>query len=237
MSGEDLYEWSAAASPSERLLPVSVLPGETSVTEGALGLEDSSVRHAVSEDGSRVFWSTSDFHLYMRDLTDSKTLRLDMPEAGCLAKNKCSEEGGAFFQIASADGSRVFFTDTQRLTADAGTLRGDPDLYECLIVEEAAGPRCQLSDLTPAPGLHQGADVQGDVVGASEDGSWVYFVANGALAPGAGTGDCKEVGSGRYEGQCNLYVHHEGVTRLVATAVRRRRSRLGWGQAGQPRQA
>ena len=49
---------------------------------------------------------------------------------------------------ASSDGSRVFFTDKQRLTADStaepGQGTGKPDLYECEIVEEAGKLACHL---------------------------------------------------------------------------------------------
>ena len=90
--------------------------------------------------------------------------------------------GEAVFQLASADGSRVFFTDPDRLTAGSGAeTPGKTDLYECAVVEsEAGGLECELTDLTPeASG--EAAAVQGDVIGASEDGSYLYFVANGAL--------------------------------------------------------
>ncbi len=76
-----------------------------------------------------------------------------------------------------------------------------------------------LTDLTPANG-GAAAGVQGVVVGASEDGSYVYFVANGVLGDGAahgatpGTAGVREA---RAPSQlCNLYVWHEGVTKLVA---------------------
>ena len=57
--------------------------------------------------------------------------------------------------------------------------------------------------------------------GASEDGSYVYFVADGILendrepVPGAVHGTCA---SGVYSpgAQCNLYLRHDGTTKLVA---------------------
>jgi hypothetical protein len=61
----------------------------------------------------------------------------------------------------------------------------------------------ELSDLTPDKADLLGAEVQG-VVGAAEDGSYLYFVANGVLAPGASPGTCQES-----LGTCNLYVWHE----------------------------
>src|SRR6202043_1120723 len=42
--------------------------------------------------------------------------------------------------------------------------------------------------------------------GVSEDGSYLYFAASAALAPGAAPGNCRPSGS---EGICNLYVAHD----------------------------
>jgi hypothetical protein len=215
---EELYEWSADKPPGERLSLVSVLPSGAAGENVHLGFENTIARHAVSEDGTRVVWSDSaSQHLYLRDTAKGQSVQLDAPEAQCLAKEECGQEQeSAKFQLASTDGSRVLFTDGQRLTANAGRIPGKPDLYQCM-VEEGAGakPACKLTDLTPAPGPGQGADVQGALLGASEDGSWVYFAANGALGAGASAGNCKITQTG--EGQCNLYVSHEGQTpQLVA---------------------
>ena len=71
------------------------------------------------------------------------TLRLDLPQPGCPA-SVCKGKVDAVFQDASVDGSRVWFTDSQRLTATAG----EGDLYECAITLGASGePVCKLSDL------------------------------------------------------------------------------------------
>ena len=57
-----------------------------------------------------------------------------------------------------------------------------------------------------------GAGVQG-VVGVSDDGSYLYFAADGALAAGASAQICEKEQDGT---PCNLYVWHDGVTRLIA---------------------
>ncbi len=121
----------------------------------------------------------------------------------------------AFYRDASVDGSRVFFTSRAELTDDANTGPADDagNLYECEIVEVEGKPACRLSDLTvdTNDGDVDGAAAVG-LVTASEDGSYVYFVANGVLAPGAKPGDCKteprEEGGG--ERTCSLYVEHYG---------------------------
>jgi hypothetical protein len=209
----NLYEWS-----SGRLALVSVLPnGEPAPVVSTLGFagltRDSITRNAVSANGDRIVWSTdvetSPGHLYLRDMARGETVQLDTVHGGSV-----EGEYGPRFQFASKDGSKVFFTDRQHLFADSG-VAGE-DLYECAIVEEAGKLHCELSDLTPVSPSVQEADVQGSVIGASNDGSWVYFVANGALAEGATQGDCN--GSTENEGPlCNLYVWHDGATRFIAT--------------------
>jgi hypothetical protein len=145
-------------------------------------------------------------HLYLRDVGRHETLQLD--ESGS------PSEGDAVFQAATPDGSKVFFTDGQRLTADS--TAGGPgarDLYECDVTEKLGKLACDLKDLTVDHS--QSAAVQGVVLGVSENGSYVYFVANGALASGASAGDCAE--GTRTPQSCNLYLSHEGAVKLVAT--------------------
>jgi hypothetical protein len=213
-----LYEWSDGL-----LSLISVLPDHgAAVNNNAnfplLGSGDSSLnaRHAISDDGSRIVWTEKASHLYMRDVARGETVQLDAVQGG-------SGEGNVEpkFQLASSDGSRVFFTDTQHLTEGAsggGTAIGERnseyDLYECEMVEVVGKLGCKLSDLTPIASGEQ-AGVLGLVAGAGEDGSRIYFVANGVLAAGAVHGSC--LASGPSVGtMCNLYVSQHGVTKLVA---------------------
>ena len=184
-----LYEWSAGKLQLLSLLPPNMedkeLPASGKTILGLPFSESShDARHAVSDNGSRVFWTNGEGgHLYMRDTTTEKTTQLDI---GLSAAPE--------FQIANKEGSKVFFTD-------------GGDLYEYNL-ERPIGER--LTDLTPS-----GA-VLSLIPGASEDGSWVYFIANGVLAPEAVPGTCKD-GSLQKPGEtCNLYVHHDSTTRLVA---------------------
>jgi hypothetical protein len=93
--------------------------------------------------------------------------------------------GAAQFWAASADGRFAFYTEGERL------LRFD---LETGAREELAGAA---------------AGVQG-VTGISEDGSYVYFVADGVLAAGATPGTCKLEGTEREEHICNMYALHVG---------------------------
>jgi hypothetical protein len=79
--------------------------------------------------------------------------------------------------------------------------------------------KCDLRDLTgeATDATGEGAAVQG-VVQISEDGSYVYFVAKGALAAGASEQQCRKEEKAEKNGEepkqenlgCNLYVSHEG---------------------------
>jgi hypothetical protein len=210
-----LYEWSGGT-----LQVVSVLPNGKQAAEegedGALGHEGFGIRHAVSDDGSRIVWSLfgNGGHLYVRDTRLEGTVQLDVVEAGAQGG-----QSGPFFQTASADGSKVFFTDNSRLTRDANSH--STDLYMCEVGEAAGKPTCALKDLSVDGNAGEAAQVEGNVLGASEDGRYVYFVAAGALAAGATPGNCAPKGSGSTYvpgAVCNLYVYDTvtGVRRFVA---------------------
>jgi DNA-binding beta-propeller fold protein YncE len=225
---EQLYEWDAA---SNRLQLVSLLPGGGRAFEPKLGSRNGDTRHAISDDGSRIVFEEPEptnnavpLALYLRDSARDETVQLDVSEPLCEAAGEC-ESGGGRFQLASSDDSRILFTDPHRLTADSGAGVGGnqrPDLYECRIVVDAAGDdQCRLTDLTPETG-GESADVQGFLPGASEDATNVYFVANGVLTTEpdgdgevARPGHCS-AGTSTGGATCNLYLRHDGETRLVA---------------------
>jgi len=118
----------------------------------------------------------------------------------------------------------VFFTDTARLTEES-TLRRNRgrrqprDLYECEIVETAGELSCELHDITVDQLPSESADVLNVAPAVSEDGSFVYFVANGVLAPGASRGDCvhQDAETPPPEATCNLYVCTGDEFSFIAT--------------------
>jgi hypothetical protein len=162
-------------------------------------------RNAVSSDGSRIFFSAfkKEFaevrNLYMRQTDQGRTLRVD-EQQGLTPKG--GKKAEVHYQTASTDGSRVFLTDTGGLTADSllsGTkenkvtsaTEGPADLYVCEVERAVSTEACpHLTDLTGTEhGFSGPGDVVGAVLGASEDGSTVYFVANGSDTAGP-TGPC-----------------------------------------------
>ena len=206
---------------------VNVLPNGTPQPNASFGapaeerpsFNAPDLSNVVSESGDRVFWSALDpaeklSALFVRENDERPQSPIDaeghctVPWDACTVQVDATHGGGASgggrFWTASADGSLVFFTDESRLTPDSTAASGAPDLYEFNVASRA------LSDLTVATAAGQHADVRG-VVGASSDGSYVYFVAGGALA-GASAQPC----SSEPESACNLYVRHSGASSLVA---------------------
>ncbi|HET9162518.1 MAG TPA: hypothetical protein VFN89_03600 [Solirubrobacterales bacterium] len=167
----NLYEW---VDGSLRL--VSILPGGEPVTgasssagnvagAGTAPLPGRAVnlQHAISDDGSRIFWTRQDGtgmvgQLYAR-IDGTRTIPV----------SESVSSGDAAFWTASADGSKVIFTTN--LTDSA---QGSGELYEF-----------DVDDETPTLIAHSGLGV----VGASEDASRIYFVSDEALAPGATAGE------------------------------------------------
>jgi hypothetical protein len=186
---------------------VNVLPdGTPSPTGGGATL----VVHNVSQDGSRIFWEgNSPSPSFVRE-DGTTTVKISATQRTPPDPNGSGGDQTLLW-AAAADGSKAFFTSAEKLTNDANTgpVDNGNDLYEYVVANGT------LVDLTPDadPGDPNGADVQG-VVGVSDNGSTIYFVANGALTPGAPHGDCDFSAS---SGTCNLYVRHAGVTRFIAS--------------------
>jgi hypothetical protein len=148
---------------------------------------------AISRDGSRIFW------------TDGASGQIYLRENGMTTAQVSASQRGvpdppqrAIFRAATPDGSAVFFTSPAKLTEDS-TANGREDLYK---YEVGGGELTDLS-VDPVPTDTHGADVLG-LVGASEDGEFVYFAATGDLASGATTGDL------------NVYLWHGGEVSDVA---------------------
>ncbi len=213
-----LYEWSASEG---KLRVVSVLSGESEpvapterITFGANagtggGTENcqtglTNMRHVISADGTRAIWTytsedTSKPSQLLVRVNGTETIQLDaLPQE----KPGFGPAGGGVFWAASTDGSVVYFTDANRLISGSKSEKGKPDLY-----------RYEFGNSNPLTNLTKGAvpgDVQG-VVGASDDGSYVYFVA-GAVLSGE-----EENGAGQKasEGANNLYLNHEDKTSFI----------------------
>jgi hypothetical protein len=164
-----LFEWSGG-----HLQLVSVLPdGEPS--EGRLAPEQEEAPHAVSADGSRIVWEGPS------ESSVASAGSLYVRDVVAKETMRIGPSGKALFETMSSDGSRIFFLE-------------NGDLYE---FDVSTGTR---TDLTASHGAGEpSARVENAVLGTSEDGSHVYFVAKGVLAGGA------------IAGEDNLYLLHDSV--------------------------
>jgi hypothetical protein len=210
-----LYEWSATGGVElVSLLPNGEPAPATEATGfgpgGSRGLGESCevtrtvLRHAISKDGSRAFWTyvpddKSERTLLFARVNGSETVQLDRKADNIGADNS----GDGVFWGASADGSVAYFSAPRRLVSGANPKVGEPDLY-----------RYQFGQAEPLTDITKGS-VPGDVrgmVGISDDGSYVYFVAGAALTAAPNKAGQNAVASGN-----NLYLQHAGETSFIAT--------------------
>lgn len=232
-AGDDLYEWAEGVLRLVTYLPdgapiQGTMAAGTYSEFGGFGQSPGTIAHSVSADGERVVFDAGGA-LYLRE-NAARGQSAIVPGSVEVDGEQCSEPGkactvqldashgsgtggGGVFWRASADGSRIFFTDESRLTPEATATAGNPDLYEYSV---ATGG---LTDLTVDS--HKPADVLG-VAGASEDGTYLYFVAEGVLSELA-----NDSGASAVMGKPNLYLLHDGVTSYIATLSRY--DRADWG--------
>ena len=179
--GRNLYD-----STTGQLDLVNVLPGgtvEPNATFGGIGdfqeyeQQHGDFSHVISADGSKIFWTgLTSGDLYVRENpTQPQSPRngqgqCTVSEDACTVQVDSGVGGGGRYATASTDGSQVFFTKGA--------------LYEYNV---ETGSTTDLSE---------SAGIEG-VLGASEDGSYVYFV---------------EYGGG-------LYVEHDGGSPKYITTL------------------
>jgi hypothetical protein len=217
----DLYEWAGGIVRFVTYLPDGT-PVHGSLADGTIQAYreqlvsqngTATFTHAVSADGSRIFFVAAG-DLYVRENAEQEQSPLDGagncadPAKGCTVQVDASQAGGpgggGQFMWASANGSVVFFTDEASAGLTADTVPGSGSNLYRYDLETGA-----LTDLTPAGE----AGVEG-VGGASEDGSYLYFVAEGDLT---GPQENSE-GATAEAGQPNLYVVHDaGRPTFIAT--------------------
>jgi hypothetical protein len=221
---ENLYEEAAGHVSLVGVLPDGAIPPQGATAGGGIEVIEEHAHeldHAISSDGSRVLFEadadggepdpsqTEMTELYDR-IDGAETVEISAPGPGA-RPGDCETLGGvcnaepAQFWAASADGSIVYFTSKASLTKEsytgeepAGGENPGDDLYRYDLDTHTLTDLTVDLDKAKDP---DGADVLG-VAGASEDGSYVYFVAEGKLG---------EPGSGAESGDPNLYVWHEGA--------------------------
>jgi hypothetical protein len=179
--------------------------------------------NAISRDGSKVFFTTpGDTKIYVRE--DGK--RTTWISASQRTTPDPNGTKPATLWTVTPDGSKAFFTSCEKLTDDSTAI--SPPGSECnpdsnfnkfgtgLDLYSYDTGSGQLTDLSVDSNVSdaKGADVVG-VLDASSNGSYVYFAANGVLAPGASAGNCQN-SPVNASLACNIYLAHGGTVTFVA---------------------
>ncbi len=201
------------------------VPG-AALSTGTTSLESETARNyqrAVSEDGSRVFFTsisqqggdTSKQAVFVRDRGSAMGTDVSQSQTGSLPGGTANNDD-AVYQTAAVDGSKVFFLGRYGLAsnsassavqsstgptacADSGT---GCDLYE---YDVASGKLTDLSVPGPDTENAAGAGVVG-VLAADDDGSHVYFAARGQLVAGQGSTEASNLAEDTY----SVYLAHGG---------------------------
>jgi hypothetical protein len=192
----NLYEWIDG-----ELRLVNVLPGnETAASNAVIGAgrllinsQSPDVDHAISDDGSRIFWSSEETGEVYARVDGIETLEIPAPGT---CKESEPLEDRACFLTATPDGSAVLLSDGQIYE-----LSEEEDEYEA------------VADLTlDESEVHEGG-FQG-ILGADEDLAHVYFVDTAALTA-ADEEHESENGEHAEAGKFNLYGWYEGALTFI----------------------
>jgi hypothetical protein len=198
----DIYRISGAAGPSPTLALVNRDPAGNLISNSCgawigsfnlgriesieanrgLNLRPVSADGAVTyfsarPSGSTVCSKATDRIRVFKRIGDSATV--EVSKAQCTPGACSATNGDDFFQGASADGNRVFFTTTRQL------VDGDDDATSDLYLYDSSPPAGQPNLVQASAKAGVEARVQESVVDIAVDGSRAYFVAEGQLATGA----------------------------------------------------
>jgi sugar lactone lactonase YvrE len=226
------YEWEAGGGPDGTLRPVDVRPDGSVPSGGAsMGLDgnfDVPPNNAVSRpDGDRAFFvatsnaggDSGNAAIFVRESAAGTT------DPACLSSPRCTVDVSqsqtatpntdtTVFQMASADGSHVFFKAMAGLAANSPASPIGNSLYD---YDVDTG---ELRDLTPDsnPADSAGAVVEG-VFGTGDDGSYIYFATKGQLIAGKGRTYLENNDS--LNGFDNVYLSHNGALSYVGSITKK----------------
>lgn len=192
-TGPYLYEWDNGALRGLGYVPA---PGGETLTEavaggGGSGRNVRRIANIVSANGNRVFFTATKAEGTIEAEIGKEGVFVR--EAGATSRDLSLSETttpdtGARFEFATPDGAHVFFTANTGLTTEANA--SGTDLYEYDLESD------ELSDLSISHGSARAEAAA--VLGASEDGSRVYFAAQGQLVLNQGPSLEENISSGTY---------------------------------------
>jgi hypothetical protein len=219
---ENVYLSSAGIVRTVNVLPGASPASDPNASIGALSIEPQilagggaklpavNATNAVAANGAAIFWTS------LTGASDVIYARMNpAQEQSEISAGKCTEAEKAC---------------TQQVSAAAATYQtATPDARFAYYTEAGKLWRYDTQSESREELAGAGAGVQG-VIGVNEtgeDGAYLYFVAEGKLASGAGARKCEAAPSGAAKEEeerggapsgfgCNLYLLHEGQTSLVA---------------------
>jgi hypothetical protein len=233
-SFSDLYQVSGAGGPNPVFGLVNRADGKAGAQiggacgaglGGSLGAETRSTTHALSDDGSVVYFSARPGEPSSGPCAKAQPKRLfkrvngettvEVSASLCTRVSPpCAGSGDDTFNGASADGSVAFFTTARQLAnsdedSGGGCTTSIPaaegcDLYLYDETPPAGQPKLVQASAGETVGAHsagKGAKVLG-VLDSSADGSRVYFAAEGVLAANSNS-----AGRSAEANKPNLYVY------------------------------
>jgi hypothetical protein len=194
----DLYEYSGGMLRQVNVTSAGSTLGSCGAVLG-YGTDPShrALRHAVSADGSKIFFTAPDprplfpfepgceepSRLFMR-VNQGETVEVSAPEAGVTPPTQLP----AFFAGASADGRFVLFTTPMALTHDAeGLTDNELYLYDTQTRQLTRVSHGETGTAAGNVGLEEFNLLMGREYGTaiSDDGSTVYFIGRGQLTADA----------------------------------------------------
>ncbi len=189
---------------------VSVLPDGTpdpgqgttgaAVGGGALQTSGGNEAHAVSSDGSRVFWTSKTTYpsqggtVFLREHPEQGIVAGECSEAGIACTIPVSS-GFATFWTATPSGSAALYSE-----GDLSNEAGKATLYRFDVESQTRTPLAE--------------HVLG-VLGASEDLSRIYYISTDVLTPG----QPNDEGDEALAGKPNLYLDEEGELTFIGTLL------------------
>ena len=179
--------------------------------------------NAVSEDGSKLFFTTASNEpatsgkqaIFMRKNGAPPSVEITKRQGG--ANNSL----GSRFGKASTDGSHVFFISTYGLTPTSSVGPAEA----CSSFAAGVAKACDLYDYDTATGTlsdvsaNAGGGAVQSVLASSKEGKRVYFTALGQLVAGKGRTYAENTAAPVAANRtANVYLSEEGTLRYVTTA-------------------
>jgi hypothetical protein len=213
-SGRVLYEW-AEGSP----LRLTGVRPDGSVAPGAVAGANPEITNvnSISSDGAKVFFSETSNSVGGDGGKTAVFVRKNGAPGVDASQSKTgtANNNDSYYQMASADGSHVFFTARYGLALNGSSGGANTcskgsgvgcDLYD---YNTNSGTLTDLSiDVNPSDA--RGAGVVG-LLDTSDNGSYVYFASRGQLVINKGKTESENLINDTY----NVYLNHEGARSYV----------------------